>query len=213
MTALKILFILLFLLLLFLPLLPLPKKLRRLSTFYKLRYDAPNNRLNFFFVILTILEFVGIALVYGALFTVADTIASIPFIASLMTKASAALSFGSSVIFKVLLLNLVTLYTLVFLKAFVKGALGVLFGFRKKKRRRARRQRTMRPLQRRTIRTKSPAASRCSSAHAVKIPRWTKRQRVRATRIRRSPRARPTPWMRISARSSATCSKSSVAQR
>ena len=68
MTAVKILIIVAAVLLLFLPLLPLPKKLRRFSTFYGLRYDAPDNRINIFFVLLTILEFVGLAIVYGAIF-------------------------------------------------------------------------------------------------------------------------------------------------
>ena len=133
MTALKVLFIIAAVLLLFLPLLPLPKKLRRFSTFYGLRYDAPNNRLNAFFVVLTVLEFVALAIVYGAIFNIASTIASIPFVEKLLSKASSALAFGSSVLFKVLLLNLVTLYLLLFLKAFVKGVLGVCFGFRKAK--------------------------------------------------------------------------------
>ena len=142
MTAVKILIIICSVLLLFLPLLPLPKKLRRFSTFYGLRYDAPNNRLNAFFVLLTVLEFVALAVVYGAIFSVANAIASVPFIAKLLSRASASLTFGSSVLFKVLLLNLVTLYLLLFLKAFVKGALGVIFGFRKKKKKSKKKKKT-----------------------------------------------------------------------
>ena len=133
MTALKILVTVLAILLLFLPLLPLPKKLRRFSTFYGLRYDAPNNRLNAVFVLLTIVEFVVLAIIYGVIFNIASGIASIPFIARLLAKVSPSLAFDSTVLFRVLLLNLVTLYTLLFLKGVVKGALGVLLGFRKKK--------------------------------------------------------------------------------
>ena len=133
MTALKILITVLAILLLFLPLLPLPKKLRRFSTFYGLRYDAPNNRLNAVFVFLTVVEFVALAIIYGVIFNVASGIASIPFIARLLAKVSPSLAFDSTVLFRVLLLNLVTLYTLLFLKGVVKGALGVLLGLRKKK--------------------------------------------------------------------------------
>lgn len=142
MTAVKILIIVAAVLLLFLPLLPLPKKLRRFSTFYGLRYDAPDNRINIFFVLLTILEFVGLAIVYGAIFNIASAIASVPFVEKLLSHASASLTFGSSVLFKVLLLNLVTLYTLLFLKAFVKGILNVCFGFRKKKKKAKKKKKT-----------------------------------------------------------------------
>lgn len=133
MTAVKILIIIAAVLLLFFPLLPLPKRLRRFSTFYGLRYDAPNNRLNAFFVFLTLLEFVALAVVYGAIFRIANGVASVPFIGRLLAKIPPAIAFDSTVIFKVLLLNLVTLYALLFLKSFVKGLIGVGFGLGKKK--------------------------------------------------------------------------------
>ena len=133
MTVLKIVFIVVSLLLLFFPLLPLPMKLRKFSTFRKLRYDTPHNRVNAAFILLTILEFVAIAIVYSAIFTLAIKIASVPFIASLLQKFSDTVAFNSNVLFRVLLLNIVTLYAFLILKAIVKGFLNVLFGFTKKK--------------------------------------------------------------------------------
>ncbi len=133
MAAIKIVFIIVLLLLLFFPLFPLPKKLKKISTFRALRYDAPHSRKNAIFAAIAILEFVALAIAYGAIFGLASDIAAIPFVARLISKASSALTFGSTVVFKVILLNLVSLYALVILKAFIKGLLDVFFGFRKKK--------------------------------------------------------------------------------
>ena len=133
MTFIKVLFIIVSLLLLFFPLFPFPLKLRKLSTFRRFRYDAPHNRLNAAFILLTILEFIGIAVVYGVLFSLASAIASIPFIAKLLQNFSNTVAFNSNVLFRVLLLNVVTLYAFLFLKAFVKRVLDEILGFREKK--------------------------------------------------------------------------------
>lgn len=133
MTAIKILFIVLVLALMFLPLLPIRLKIKKLSSFFGLRYEAPHQRKNLFFVLVAILEFVAIAVVYRIIFGVAETVASIPFVARLIASASATLRFSSTVVFRILLLNLITLYALVLLKAIVKAFLDAAFGFRKKR--------------------------------------------------------------------------------
>ncbi|MBO5755985.1 MAG: hypothetical protein J6R89_08025, partial [Clostridia bacterium] len=131
MDALKVVFILAILFLLFFPLLPLPLKLKRFSTFRALRYDHPHNRLNLAFVILSIVEIVVLAVLYTKLFGVVEAIVSVPFIERLLNNHST----GSFILAacSALLLNLVTLYALVVLKAFFKGILNAVFGFRKNK--------------------------------------------------------------------------------
>ncbi len=130
MTFVKILIILLILFLLFFPLLPLPMKLRRFSTFRALRYDPPHNRLNLSFVLLTALEFVGLAVVYVTIFRLAKSVMGISFIAKLLNKAPAVLEFNAT-IFSVLILNIITLYALVLLKTVVKNVLNRACGFKK----------------------------------------------------------------------------------
>ena len=132
-TAIKILLIVVTLLLLFFPLLPLSVKLRKLSTFRSLRYDAPHNRKNSFFVLLALIEFAVLAILYGLLFDAADGVASIGFVAKLLSHISSSLDFQTTVAVRLVFLNLVALYGIVILKAFFKLVLDVAFGFRKKK--------------------------------------------------------------------------------
>ncbi len=119
MAFVKILIIIFVLLLLFFPLLPLPLKMRRFSTFRALRYDPPYNRRNLTFVLLAIVEFVVLAIAYLAIFRLAKGIMEIPFVDSLLNKASEATKYTLT-IFGVIVLNIITLYALVALKALVK---------------------------------------------------------------------------------------------
>ena len=132
MAFVKILIILAVLLLLFFPLLPLPLKMRRFSTFRALRYDPPHNRLNLSFVLLAVFEFVGLAIAYVAIFRLAKGLMGVSFIDRLLNKVPAVLEFNATV-FSVLVLNIITLYTLVILKTIVKNLLNCLFGFKKPK--------------------------------------------------------------------------------
>ena len=132
-VILKILFTVIPLLILFFPLLPMPVKLKRVSTFRALRYDPPHNRLNFFFIPAVLLEFVLVVVLYRVVFGIADFIASIPFLDKLLQRTSSSLQFGSNVVFRVLLLNFVTIYALILLKGVFKSFVDVLFGLKKKK--------------------------------------------------------------------------------
>ncbi len=121
-TVLKIVFLLLIMLLLFFPVLPMPVKLRRFSTFYALRYKAPNQKRNAPFILLPILELVIFAILAQLLDTVSSAITSVPFIANLLNKPSAAVKFDLTLALKVILVNLLVLYVLIILKAIFKKA-------------------------------------------------------------------------------------------
>ena len=119
-TALKIVFLLLIMLLLFFPVLPMPVKLRRFSTFYALRYKAPHQKRNAPFILLPILELVVFALLTQILDGLASAITSVPFIANILSKPSAAVKFDVAFSVKVILVNLLALYVLIILKTFIK---------------------------------------------------------------------------------------------
>ncbi len=126
MVALKILIIFALLLILFFPLIPLPLKARRFSTFRALRFDAPYNRLNLFFVILTVIEFIVFAVVFLFFKDIVNTVLSWSFIEKLLSGASAELSFTTFMV-TALLVNLIALYALVFIKGIFKPILTRLF--------------------------------------------------------------------------------------
>lgn len=132
MTALKILLTVVILLLLFFPLLPLSKKLKRFSTFRALRYDAPNNRINSFFLLLAIVELILMVAVFRLFAWLASGITSIGFISRLLANVSASLDFRVTVVTTVLV-NLIAIYLLVFFKGMLKLVLDRFFGLRKKK--------------------------------------------------------------------------------
>ena len=132
-AMLKILLTVIPLLVLFFPLFPLPVKLRRVSTFHALRYNAPHNKLNFFFILAVLVEFVLVIALYWLVFDIADLIAYIPFVDDLLQSASPSLQYGSNVVVRVLLLNFLTIYALVFLKGVFKAFVDAIFGLNPKK--------------------------------------------------------------------------------
>lgn len=132
MDFIKVLLIVAATLILFFPLFPFPLKMRRFSTFRALRYDPPHNRLNVCFFFFAILEFVLLAILYNFIFHLADTVTSVPFIAKLLSKVSAGTDFAATV-FCVIILNVITLYALVFFKSILRGVMNPIFGFSKKK--------------------------------------------------------------------------------
>ena len=121
-TVLKIVFLLLIMLLLFFPVLPMPVKLRRFSTFYALRYKAPHQKRNAPFILLPLVELLVFALLTQVLDSVSGALTSIPFIANLLSKPSAAVKFDLMLCLKVVLVNLLVLYVLIILKALFKKA-------------------------------------------------------------------------------------------
>ncbi len=127
MVALKILIILALSLLLFFPLLPLPLKMRRFSTFRALRYDAPHNRLNLFFVILTLFEFIIFAILFLFFKNIINTVLAWGFIKKLLAGASSKMAFITFML-TALLINLLALYVLVFIKGIFKPLLNRVFG-------------------------------------------------------------------------------------
>lgn len=124
-TAIKILVTLGVLLVLAYPFIPLPGKLKRLSVASSLKYRSPHNRKNIFFAILAVLEFIVLALVFGAFDFLASTLSSIPFVGSLFSNAIASLNSQIDYVLftlKLVLVNLIALYAFVILKAFLKKA-------------------------------------------------------------------------------------------
>lgn len=105
------------------PLLPLPAKWKRFSTFRALRYDPPHNRKNFFFVLLSITELVLFSLLASLLTNFASFIQGLPFIGSLLGSVNGQVQFSVAVAVRVVLFNLIILYTMVILKAFFKKVL------------------------------------------------------------------------------------------
>ena len=129
---LKIVAILVLLLLLFFPLIPLPLKLRRFSTFRALRFDMPHNRLNIFFVILTVIELIVFIIVFRFFKGIVDTVLSWSLIQKLISGASAETSF---IVFMAaaLIINVFALYVLIIVKSVVKPILAGLFNVSDKK--------------------------------------------------------------------------------
>ena len=129
---LKIVAILVLLLLLFFPLIPLPLKLRRFSTFRALRFDMPHNRLNIFFVILTVIELIVFIIVFRFFKGIVDTVLSWNLIKNLISGASAETSF---IVFMAaaLIINVFALYALIVVKSIVKPILAKLFKVSDKK--------------------------------------------------------------------------------
>ena len=76
-TAIKILIMLGVLLVLAYPFIPLPEGIRKLSPASALKYRAPHNRKNIFFVVLIILEFVLVAILFRFFDTLAATVSGI----------------------------------------------------------------------------------------------------------------------------------------
>ncbi|MBR4873733.1 MAG: hypothetical protein IKV00_07840 [Clostridia bacterium] len=135
-NALKIIVVLLLLLVMAYPILPLPSKAKRFSTFHALRYNAPHNKKNLIFVFLTIFEFVLVAALFKTISNLAATVQAIPLLGPLFSSIvggfTSGIDFGLFAI-RLILVNLVLLYSFVFLKAFVKRLiLDPVFGLKVK---------------------------------------------------------------------------------
>ena len=135
-NAIKGIIILLLMLLMSYPLLPFSSKAKRFSTFRALRYESPHNRLNFAFVILTVIEFVVVAFVFELLDGVVEIVTNLPLLDRIIAWVDSSLSsqfdFVSFAV-KLVLVNLVVLYGFVFVKALLKKLImDPIFGVNKK---------------------------------------------------------------------------------
>ncbi len=134
--AIKIFIILGILLLLAYPLIPAKGVLSKLFPASALRYNAPHNRKNFFFVILVVLEFVLAVILFRLFDTLSVFLASIPIIGRLFTGFINSFSSQFDFILFTLSMvcfNLIFLYAYIFLKAFLKAILDSVFELKPKK--------------------------------------------------------------------------------
>ena len=125
-TILILLFILLILFIMAFPFLPLPFKLRKLSTFYRLRYKHPEHRKNARFIVLPVLIFMVVAALFGALETVSYWLSKISIFDGIASYLLGSYQSQVNFIFFVImaiLVNIVTIYSFVILKALVKQEL------------------------------------------------------------------------------------------
>ncbi|MBQ7364449.1 MAG: hypothetical protein IJW46_02495 [Clostridia bacterium] len=120
----KLLIILAVLGLLAYPLLPLSKKMKRISTCRSLRYDHPENRKNFVFVLVAAVETVFLCAVIQLLSRFGNFLMGLPLLDKLFAAVSDKLSdqakYIITVAVMVVIVNLIALYVFVILKAFVK---------------------------------------------------------------------------------------------
>ena len=116
------------------PLLPLPIKMKRVSALRGLRYDNPDNRKNFVFLFVIILEFLVIAVLFSLINDLVAFLYNIPFVAKLFSKIIT--TNAEFVIFavKLVVFNIIILYGYVIAKGFLKKAVfDPSFGIKKEK--------------------------------------------------------------------------------
>lgn len=136
-TLIKILIILAVLFLFAYPLISAKGKLKKFFPASALRYESPHNRKNFFFLLLTLAEFIVVALVFYLLDSVASLVSGISFVESLFAKIGSIFSSQWDFIFftvRLVVINLILLYGFVIVKAFLKKTiLDRIFGLKEKK--------------------------------------------------------------------------------
>ena len=133
----KILIMLAVILLLAYPLIPGKKAFKKLFPASGLRYDAPHNRKNIFFVILSFVVFNVVAVLFINFDFLIEKLRRVPFIEWLFDGVNKISNPQIDFIIftlRMIIINLIFLYGYVFIKAFVKKAiLDPSFGFTKKR--------------------------------------------------------------------------------
>jgi len=118
------------------PLFPLSKRVKKISTARALRYDYPNNRKNWFFMLVAIFEIAVLAVLAGVFGTIKGWLTAPAFLQKLFAKIPAVVTFDAFVVVSVIGVNLFAIYAYVILKAFCKkGFLDDFFGLATKKKR------------------------------------------------------------------------------
>lgn len=126
------------------PFLPLPKKARKYSTFYALRYDAPHNKKNILFVLLAFVVFCVVILCRNLLQSAGNFVYNLPFMSKLYSAAATGYNAVVSLLGKhisfilfavtVVVINIVILYGYSAVKGFVKKViLDRVFNIKKEK--------------------------------------------------------------------------------
>lgn len=105
------------------PLLPFSSKLKRFSTFYTLKYDAPFQKRNFVFIPLTFVGFAAVVLLFEALTGLGNKISTLPFMPLIAAGVQGLIGDRGNFFFltlQVLLINMVILYAFVFVKGLLR---------------------------------------------------------------------------------------------
>ncbi len=140
-NALKGFLILAILLILAYPILPFRSKAKKFSTFRALRYDAPDNKKNFPFIILTIFVFVVLAILFRLVTSLVELITSISFLKDLFDGIGSQTKYNVTLLISVIVVNFLILYGFVFLKGLVKkGIFDRIWGFTKKAKKKKRKE-------------------------------------------------------------------------
>ncbi len=136
-TVIKILLTLAVLFLLAYPFIQVEGKMRKLFVGSALRYDTPDNRKNFAFILLAALEFILVVLIFRVLNFFFRFLHGVPFVGKLFTDIISSLNPQIDFILftlRLVLVNLIFLYAFVFIKLILKKAiLDPVFGLTKKK--------------------------------------------------------------------------------
>ncbi|MCQ2385277.1 MAG: hypothetical protein MJ078_01175, partial [Clostridia bacterium] len=125
MIAVKLAVILVLMLLMLYPLFPLPVKIRKFSTFYGLRYNHPHTKKNLWFVILAFAECLALWVILSLLRDLEKILGGfldLPFVTKLIAGIPGQVKLDVTVCLKIWLVNLVALYGMILLKAFLKKA-------------------------------------------------------------------------------------------
>ena len=121
--AIKIIVMLAVLLLLAYPFIPMKGRLRKFSVASSLKYRAPHNRKNFFFVLLSLIESLVIILLFKAFDALTVFLYSIPFIGGLFSNAINSINTQLDYVLfaiKIIIVNLIAVYVYIFLKAILR---------------------------------------------------------------------------------------------
>ena len=122
-NAIKVILMLAIMLLMCYPFITAKGALRVLFVASKLKYEAPDNRKNVFFVLLSLIEFIVVVLLFKVFDTLTALVYSIPWIGSLFLNISNSLNSQIDYILfviKIFIVNLLIVYAFIILKALLK---------------------------------------------------------------------------------------------
>ena len=136
-TLLKVVVLIVIMLLIAYPVIPLPKPLQHFSVNYRLRYKNPDNKKNFFFILLTLALYLAIYLLLDLLSELTSFVFTIPILSTLISMLLNSLNSHVHFVFfaiNIVIANVILLYTYFLVKGLLKkGIIDRVFKINKKK--------------------------------------------------------------------------------
>ena len=136
-TLLKVVVLIVIMLLIAYPVIPLPKPLQHFSFNYRLRYKNPDNKKNFFFILLTLALYLAIYLLLDLLSELTSFVFTIPILSTLISMLLNSLNSHVHFVFfaiNIVIANVILLYTYFLVKGLLKkGIIDRVFKINKKK--------------------------------------------------------------------------------